>query len=334
MGHGIETTSALRCWVVTDGKAGTETQCVGLAAAMGLQPIVKRIQLRAPWRWLTPYLRGLERFAFSRKGDALQAPWPNVLIASGRRSLPAAFAARAACGTKIFLIQLQNPHCDLRTFNLVRTPEQGGLTGPNVRTTRGGLHKQTPETIAAAAETQRSRFSSLPSPYAAVLIGGTSRAYDFTKAALTELIANLKKTLQAFDGSLLLTPSRRTPHWAMAQLNAAFGVDPRVWLWDGTGANPYPALLGLGDWTIATADSVSMISEACTNGKPVYVAALPGGTQRFDRFHAALRARGHTRPFTGALDHWHSAPLLETQRVAALALQKLTEHLKANHHVD
>ena len=47
----------ISCWVVTDGKAGTENQCLGVAEALGLEPVVKRISVRSPWRELGPFLR-------------------------------------------------------------------------------------------------------------------------------------------------------------------------------------------------------------------------------------------------------------------------------------
>jgi len=43
--------------VVTDGKSGMESQCLGLAEALGLEPKIFRIALREPWRSLAPYLR-------------------------------------------------------------------------------------------------------------------------------------------------------------------------------------------------------------------------------------------------------------------------------------
>ena len=66
----------LSCWVVTDGKAGMESQCVGLAEALGLMPLVKRVRLRSPWRQFTPYLRLGGRAQFAADSDALAAPWP------------------------------------------------------------------------------------------------------------------------------------------------------------------------------------------------------------------------------------------------------------------
>ena len=66
-----------------------------------------------------------------------------------------------------------------------------------------------------------------------------------------------------------------------------------------------------------TCDSVSMVSEACSTGKPVYVIELEGGSAKFARFHDRLRARGITRPFDGALESWTYEPLDDTACVAA-----------------
>ena len=40
------------CWVVTDGKPGMVSQALGLAEAVGLPIVEKRVEVRAPWRWL------------------------------------------------------------------------------------------------------------------------------------------------------------------------------------------------------------------------------------------------------------------------------------------
>ena len=73
--------SQVTCWVVTDGKAGMENQCLGLAEALGLTPVVKRIKLRSPWKQLSPFLRHGLGHAFSRKGDPIEPPWPDLLEA-------------------------------------------------------------------------------------------------------------------------------------------------------------------------------------------------------------------------------------------------------------
>jgi hypothetical protein len=121
---------------------------------------------------------------------------------------------------------------------------------------------------------------------------------------------------------ILLTPSRRTGRDVEAALRQALAGTP-CYIWDGKGDNPYLALLALSDFLVTTADSVNMVSEACFTGKPVYVVDLPGGSQKFLRFHDAMRKGGYTRPFTGKLEHWTYPPLDEVRRVAAEILQRM-----------
>jgi uncharacterized protein len=83
-------------------------------------------------------------------------------------------------------------------------------------------------------------------------------------------------------------------------------------IWDGAGDNPYFGYLGLADHVLATADSVSMITEASATGKPVHILQLPGGSAKFERFHAAMAAAGVTRVFTGRLDEWSYPPRDDT----------------------
>ena len=113
----------------------------------------------------------------------------------------------------------------------------------------------------------------------------------------------------------MITASRRTGG-DNAQLlqNALKG--PNIYFWDGTGDNPYFALLGFADYIIVTEDSVSMTSEAISTGKPVYVASLEGGGKRLGLFHKLLQEQGYTRPLTGALETWSYAPPHDTLKVA------------------
>ena len=88
-------------------------------------------------------------------------------------------------------------------------------------------------------------------------------------------------------------------------------------VWDFAGDNPYFAYLGAADHIVVTGDSVTMISEACSTGKPVYVVDLDGGSPKFSRFHNTLRDAGHTLPFDGRLSTQPAEPLTETADVAA-----------------
>lgn len=307
----------LSCWVVTDGKAGMENQCLGLAEALGLTPVVKRVKLRAPWKQLTPYLRMGKRFAFSPAGDPVLPPWPDLLIATGRLSVPASLRARNASrstGKPTFTVQIQNPVINPARFDLVVVPRHDDLTGPNVMTTRGSLHRVTPEMLAREAAKFTAQMAALPYPRVAVLIGGSNAVYQLTPREMGPLTAQLAGLAQGGAG-LMVTPSRRTGEDNLAVLQEGLKNFP-VWIWDGQGDNPYYAMLAMADVILVTCDSVNMVSEACTTGKPVYVIDLPGGSDKFRRFHQATRDDGLTRPFQGKIGSYAYQPLDDVRMVA------------------
>ena len=311
--------SQVTCWVVTDGKAGMENQCLGLAEALGLKPVVKRIRLRTPWRQLTPFLRHGLRWAFSAKGDSIAPPWPDLLIATGRHSVPASLYVRRATlktgHARTFTVQLQNPVIDPSRFDLVVVPRHDTLTGPNVMTTRGALHRVTPEMLQREGAKFLPKIAKLPHPPLGVLIGGSNSVYSLTPREMQPLASQLAELAKTSGGSLIVTPSRRTGGDNLAILQETFKNVPH-YIWDGTGANPYYGILDLADAFFVTADSVNMVSEACTTGKPVHVIELPGGADKFRRFHQSLRDDGLTRSFTGKLELWDYAPLNDLELVA------------------
>jgi uncharacterized protein len=297
----------LSCWVVTDGKAGMESQCLGLAEGLGLAPVMKRVTLRPFWRTVTPYLRFGGRRQFSSSGDALMPPWPDLLIASGRQSVAAALWVKKASAGKTLLVQIQNPGRAWRHFDLIVAPEHDRLAGRNVISTRGSLHRVTQDLLARNSAQWSPAFAHLPRPFIAVLIGGSNAVYRLGPDEMIRLATKLVTCAGSLQGSLLITPSRRTAPDAIAALAPGLTGVPH-YLWDMQGNNPYFGLLGLADFIVVTCDSVNMISEAASTGKPLYVEALPGGSVKSNRFLDALRDAGVVRDFAGALSPYAYTP--------------------------
>lgn len=297
------------CWIVTDGNPGGLNQCLGLAEALGLAPVVKRVALRAPWRQLSPYLRWGHAHAFTKDSDALTPPWPDLLIASGRQSIAAALHVREMGkrdGHRVVTVFVQNPGIAPSHFDLVIAPEHDRVVGENVLSTRGALHRITRERLEQGAAKLLPRIAHLPRPYIGVLIGGANASYSFGRDEMRKLADALIRAARENGGSLLVTASRRTGEENMAVLRSAL-AGTSCFLWDGEGDNPYFGLLGLADHIVVTNDSVSMVSEAVATGKPVHVFALPGKagrsrkSRKFARFHADMAQAGWTRPFEGTL---------------------------------
>ena len=308
------------CWILTEGLIGTENQCLGLAEALDLKPVVKRIKLKSPWRQLSPWLKWGHEHALVPNSDVIDPPYPDILIASGRKSIGAALHIKKKSGNKTFLVQVQDPRISPRHFDLVVAPQHDPVRGDNVIVTTAAMHRVTPEKIASEKEKFTAVLEPLPHPRVAVLIGGNSRAHKMTPY----VAGKLGGMLHNLDASLMITCSRRTGADNERMLRATL-AGPKNYFWDGTGDNPYFALLGFADYIIVTEDSVSMASEALSTGKPVYIAALEGGGKRLDRFHKLLEEQGYTRPFTGQLETWSYTPPHDTLKAADEIRRRLKE---------
>ena len=304
------------CWVVSDGRPGMVNQCLGLAEALGLDPIVKKVNLRGPWRQLSPVLLRLgKRWSLHTQSDHIEPPWPDLLIATGRHSVLASLRVKQF-SPKTFRVQIQNPAIATSNFDLVITPRHDRLAGDNVLSTQGSMHRITPETLEQGAKRWQPVYAHLPHPRIAVLIGGPNGAYGMGPEEMRQLAGQLAHLCDTYGAGLMVTTSFRTGEANKALLHQALDGLPAV-IWDGSGDNPYFGLLGLADAIIATPDSVNMVTEAASTGKPVYIAPLPGGSRKFDDFHAAMQADGITRPFTGILESWTYPPVNDTALAAA-----------------
>ncbi|WP_421782582.1 mitochondrial fission ELM1 family protein [Kiloniella litopenaei] len=323
----------LVCWAVSDGRAGIEANCLGLAAAMELSPVIHHVQMKAPWKWLPPALiplhsRIYDASAFSPKetqeNNRPKNNWPDIIIGCGRQAALFTALVRKLSKKKTFAIQIQDPKVSSNLYDLVVTPEHDTLRGPNVLTTCGALNKITPDLLKQGKEELAPRITDLPRPLVAVLVGGKSKAYDLTADIIHQLGNQLQKLHQQTGCGFLVTTSRRTGRENEALLSG-YLKDLPAFVWDGHAPNPYFGFLGSADAIVVTSDSVNMVTEAASTGRPVFTVDLKGGSKKFDRFHRKLRDDGIIRPFTGKLDSWSYPPLCESQRIAKIILKKLDD---------
>lgn len=315
-------TSLPTCWVLSDGRAGIENPCLGLAEAMGLTPTVKRVVLRTPWRQTTPYLPlpGLS-LPLARGSDQLDTPWPDLLISSGRQAV-ALSVLLGRRQPRMVRVHIQNPGIGFDRFDLVSLPRHDGKQGDNLVESIGAIHRVTPAKLEAAATSFIGLADGLARPLVAVMIGGSNRFARMDAAITARLAGQLADLARSGTCGLMITTSRRTGAENEAILRDALAGLP-VYFWDGSGPNPYFGLLALADALIVTSDSVAMASEAASTGKPVHIIELSGNAPKFERFHALLRERGINRPFDGTLPHWHYPPLDDTAQLAARTWEKL-----------
>lgn len=325
------TEKPLTIWVLTEGIAGTENQCLGIAQALKNMKdgviTIKRVKLKWPFSWFSPYVSIAEGPGMlTRDSDMIAPPWPDVVIAGGRKAVgPARYIKRVNPPT--IIVMVQNPHVDVRAFDLIAAPYHDNLSGPNVVVTDGACNNITVESLQTARDKWADVLALLPRPRIAVMIGGNSKTHKLGPRQMDDIVAFLHDLQGRHRAGLMITVSRRTPTDVAARLSHALS-GPHTVIYDGVGDNPYHGFLALADYIICTSDSVSMLSDAATTGKPVFIWPLPGGSAKFDRFYARLRDRHITREraemLKGDLSPWTYTPYNDSGYVAE-ALKKLIE---------
>ncbi|MBS7697810.1 MAG: mitochondrial fission ELM1 family protein [Chelatococcus sp.] len=301
-------------WVVTDGKIGDEGQCLAIAEALGLTPSVRRVAPRPPFSWAMPYGPIDPREAPSRPGSPIAPPFPDILIASGRRAIAYVRHVKRASRGRTFTVILKDPRTGAGAADLIWVPAHDSLRGENVIATLTSPHRITTERLAAVRAAPPRFLADLTEPRAAVLVGGDSRHHRFTAEDISRF-ADLLGELAASGVSLMVTLSRRTPP-ALAEAVTKIVARARGYIWDGQGDNPYIALLALADSVVVTADSANMVAEAAVTGVPILVYEPSGGHRKIKALLEGLTSAGAVRPFAGRLELGAYLPLNSTVTIA------------------
>ncbi|XP_022767029.1 mitochondrial fission protein ELM1-like isoform X2 [Durio zibethinus] len=282
--------------------------------------------------------------------DTFEKDGPLLLVASGRDTISVASSIKRLATENVFVVQIQHPRSRLNRFDLVITPQhdyypltpQAQKQVPwflrrwitpceppdrRVVLTVGALHLADSATLKSAASVWHDELALLAKPLLVVNIGGPTSSCQYGVDLAKQLTAMLPNVLWSC-GSVRISFSRRTPEKVSKILFKEFSTSPKVYIWDGEGPNPHMGHLAWADAFVITADSVSMLSEACTTGKPVYVIGAERCTWKFADFQKSLRERGMVRPFTGKEDiskSWSYPPLNDSAEAASQVMKALAE---------
>jgi mitochondrial fission protein ELM1 len=311
-----------RVWLLTHDAVGLRNQVFGLAEHIGWPFELKLVNLRKPWRWLPGHWIPHAQTKLTADSTALAAPWPDLIISCGRLGAAVALGVKRASKGKTFTVHIQNPQIPLHLVDIIAPPRHDGLMGKNVFPTRGALHHVSPQKIADAVNVQHTLHLELKHikshrPIIGVLIGGSNATATLTPEKSRALIATIRAAAQSQNAHLWITASRRTGAANITAMQSELG-NTGHWFWNNEGDNPYHAILGMADYLIVTGDSVSMVSEAASTGKPVYTIDFDGYSGRLKDFHQMLREEEVTRPFEGVLEQWLYEPVNDTPKIAAL----------------
>jgi mitochondrial fission protein ELM1 len=136
-----------------------------------------------------------------------------------------------------------------------------------------------------------------------ILLGGNSKNFQLSAAAVKEVLAGLKQVCLKFKIPILATTSRRTPSAVESVVkNELTGCDCSRLLIIANEKNYSSAvggILGLSKIVVVSAESVSMISEAVASLKQVIVFRSRGLSARHRMFLENLSRNGHIQVVDG-----------------------------------
>ncbi len=301
-----------------DDRAGNRSQCLGVAEALAVPYEIKDLDYsfwaKLPNGLLGPTFRGLRHEC----KQGLVAPWPELVISAGRRTAPVAREIKHRSYGMTKLVQIMWPGgAGIDAFDLVCVPHHDAVaTCPNVMHITGAPNRIRPEDLTLPNDSVGSHYEGLASPRIALLCGGSTKNRRFTSQMAEELGRLSSDMTEACGGSLLVTTSRRTGPEAVTLQQHTRGA-ARVHQWNDPGENPYMSYLAVADALIVTGESMSMCSEACSTGKPVFIYAPQDLiTEKHQRLHDELYRLGCARPLSAAFDTWSYRPLQTARDIA------------------
>jgi uncharacterized protein len=333
--------AALRVLIISDGRAGHESQSLGLVQALGVaDPEI--FTLRPVW----------PTGVWARLARLLPVAWQFAALPDARRldvvvgtgwQVSRVVRAMKRQNPGLFAVQLMRPSGKPKDYDVVVLPTHD-LTGwgarrwqgaSNVVRTLAAPNRITKALLDQEAARWQQRVRQVGAPRLAVLVGGATKRGGFDPKAAAMMGAELAKVAKAKGFGLLVSTSRRTGEAATRALQGALkesGVPLVFWAPPGVlpeqdfgRDNPYHAFLGLAEAVVVTADSVSMVSEAATAGKPVHLWPMPGKLpKKFKILFDALAEQGRVRWWDGKLAlRTAAAGLMDTLLAAGFVRSRL-----------
>ena len=299
---------------MTDGKAGDENPAIGVAEALGAAFETRHVAPRAPWHLAMPWGPIDPAEAPDKPASPIAPPYPELVLASGRRAVAYARVIRREAGDGPVLVFLKDPRTAHDLFDLIWVPSHDRRRGANIIDTLTAPHRLGPERLAAARADLDPAIAALPTPRLAVVLGGDVKGHPFGKDAASRLADHLAALAPA-GGSVLITPSRRTPDHLLQAVDRATAAMPRI-LWDGSGPNPYIGFLAAADVIVVTGDSHNLVSETLATGAPVHLFCPDSLPIKLKTFADALFSQGLVHDFQSGLETGRHQPLDSTLTIA------------------
>lgn len=282
-----------RIWILLGDKIGDNNQVDVIAEALGWPAIRKTLRFRPPYdKQKPPFTVSIDHVDPARS-DALEPPWPDLILTSGRRPSMVALWVKEQARGRCRVVLIGKPSGMLQRFDLIvmsaqnQLPDRGNVMAiglPPIRVDYAAIQR--------VSDAWRERLAGMRRPLIALLVGGPTRPFLLDEEVTGRLMQQVRELLDDTGGSLYVTTSRRTPAAVIDTLASNLPPGGEFYRWQPDDAdNPYLGLLGNADAFIVTGDSISMMMEVAKLGRPLAIFPLPSPPRPFKARLRSLFAR-------------------------------------------
>ena len=310
----------LKALLLTEGMHGMISQVEGMAKALNVEYDHKIVRLSFPWNLIPPKFTPISQIVLKDKIYMTNNEIPDLIISCGRKSVIPSIVLKRK-NPKIFTIHIQDPKVNVRNFDAIVAPEHDDLKGKNIYNSKGAIHYITEIEISKASQYLADKIKS--EKIVSLILGGPNKYYHFDNQELIKIFNTIKSNFISYGYKVIVVPSMRTPKRIIELALKEFVSDSFVV--NSVDKQAYLSSLALADFIVLTCDSTSMISEAATSGKPIYVAHMRAkrNNYRFKRFFNLFNAMGVTRNLGDKVETWSYKYFNEAERIAPMIHSKL-----------
>ena len=311
----------LKALLLTQGMHGMISQVEGMAKALNADYSHKIVRLSFPWNLIPPKFTPISDIILKDKTYLTEGETPGLIISCGRKSVIPSILLKKK-NPKIFTIHIQDPKVSFKNFDAIIAPEHDNLNGDNVYSSKGAIHYITESEIKNAKPYLTNKIKS--QKLVSLILGGPNKYYSFDKDQLIEIFNVVRSNFISKGYTVIVIPSVRTPKMIINLAIKEFGADGYVV--NSVDKQAYLSAFALATNIVITCDSTSMISEAATSRKPIFVAHMKAkkNNYRFKKFFQLFREMGITKELGEKVDNWTYNRLNEADRIASLMRKKLT----------
>jgi len=245
------------------------------------------------------YLRYLQECLKTDTYNKLIIYKPDIVVSCGSSAAGVNYIIAKSNLAKSIVI-MRSRLFNANKFDLVIAPKHDNLRAErNILQINGALNLINDDYLKTQGELLKKNIPGYDPKfiYIGLLMGGDSKKFILNESMVKELVTGFKKAAEELDAGILMTTSRRTPKRIELLLKNELKDYGRSKLQIIANENNIPqavgGILSLSSLIITSPESISMISEAASSGKPVLVFDIPGLSNKHKRFLKNLSQGGY-----------------------------------------